>query len=534
MNKLLFLLFLILCAYFASCKAGVKVSVPQETIHNAALKYVPQMTESLKDLEIPNQHIEVSVGLGTLYADLSNIHFTINEVPKDKITTKLEKQNKIDLAILGVDGIKGFGNLIITFKYLFITEPYQCHVDIYWINFKAYMQPGWEESIQSKGRYVPAFDVRAFDIDMDFDFKLEDSILGSIVQLAKGPIKDAIKSNLLSSIKEELIQNGREIFSDIVQKLPIFMPLSEDETVVIDYSLVSIPSIENNMLIVNSRGSVINLSIPDSVNPPYPMPDDLPYRGKTNKQVQAFADSYVINVALNTLSLSNKLNTLIEAEDIPKTSPVQLNTSTLESLFPGIKELYGPNEPCDLFINVIQPLEGIILKEGGFNLIFNVEVQLIIEKNKEIPVDFSGKMNIDADIKLLENGVIQAQINDALLSNMKIISSKIDNLDLESIEIAFNFIVDLMIPSINKEYLSTLVVVLPDLDNDKLDDSELFVNESNIELGVNPLFLPNPTNNFNFKPRKEIIINMINGIFINTFKSISNKGLNKTFLFLYN
>ena len=69
------------------------------------------------------------------------------------------------------------------------------------IGDKIYQQTWKEESIQSKGRYVPAFDVRAFDIDMDFDFKLEDSILGSIVQLAKGPIKDAIKSNLLSSIK---------------------------------------------------------------------------------------------------------------------------------------------------------------------------------------------------------------------------------------------------------------------------------------------------------------------------------------------
>ncbi len=93
-------------------KAGLKVTVNQEVMKNAALKYVPQLTKELKDFVIPNQTLSVDVGFGTLYINLERIHFTVNEVPQNKISASIEN----NLLFLGSEGIKGFGNLHMNLK----------------------------------------------------------------------------------------------------------------------------------------------------------------------------------------------------------------------------------------------------------------------------------------------------------------------------------------------------------------------------------------------------------------------------------
>ncbi len=59
------------------------------------------------------------------------------------------------------------------------------------------------------------------------------------------------------------------------------------------------------------------------------------------------------------------------------------------------------------------------------------------------------------------------------------------------IEIALNVVIDLMIPSLNKEVLSNITIDLPVLDGNLLDDSKLNVSKTSIELGVNPKFVTN-------------------------------------------
>lgn len=103
---------------------------------------------------------------------------------------------------------------------------------------------------------------------------------------------------------------------------------------------------------ISIDGSVVDSKDPDErpqVNIPY-----LPIRNnKTNDSLQVFISNYFVDSLFSSFMKVHPIKFIIKQDDLPDDFPIQLDTSTLDLIFPGMVALYGDNIPVELNIEAI-------------------------------------------------------------------------------------------------------------------------------------------------------------------------------------
>ena len=495
--KIIFLYILLVTFPLFLQKSGINISISEDVIKKGLHKYVPKISSQFNDLDIPSQDVNIKVGFSNLHLGISNIKFHVTDIPVNKVTFEVRSPNIIEL---GFEDIQANGQMHIHLNYWIFSENYECWVNINSINFKALLTLDWERSIQYNNKFVPSFNVNKFKINLDFDFKLNSSVLGSIIKLFYNSIKNSIHDSLIKMAEEEFETKGKEIFSNIIQSIPLIPKIYED--IGLDYSLQDKPIIkDNNIIVIKSSGAIVNTSIPESMNPPYKMPDSLPeYDSNLNKNIQVFTNEYCVNTAINTLSLSNLLIFNLTNDQIPDSSPIKLNTTSLDAIFNGMIKRYGENVPCRMNLKITSPVKGIKLRDDiedskqGVEASLNAIVVLEVESNKikkeysqvvELILDFTSI----ATVKLEKNGILKSEIIDASIVNVEIKQSEIDSLDKEAVKSVLNLFANILIPIINKDVLDNIVIPIPEFDGNKFNDSVFNIKKDYIEFGSNPEFI---------------------------------------------
>jgi hypothetical protein len=70
------------------------------------------------------------------------------------------------------------------------------------------------------------------------------------------------------------------------------------------------------------------------------------------QQFQAYVSSYSIDSFFSSWVEVGDIATWLNATMVPANSTVQLTTSSLNELLPGIEDYYGPNVPMNIHFNV--------------------------------------------------------------------------------------------------------------------------------------------------------------------------------------
>ena len=115
----------------------------------------------------------------------------------------------------------------------------------------------------------------------------------------------------------------------------------------LDWSISHVPMINSNNLELGIKG----LFFPEKqgeVAPPV-TPPVMPYKNAADSaQLQAFVSDYLLDSLAYSYFQTNNFSIWTYHDIVPKSSPIQLNTTVLDLVFPGLLAKYGPNRYVDV------------------------------------------------------------------------------------------------------------------------------------------------------------------------------------------
>lgn len=462
-------------------KAGAKLHLNQEVLRNASKKFIPEIIKRLQNLRLPDQGWGTKFGFINLSVNLNNLIFNLSHLPAENVKISLQDPNQL---VINITGVQGNGGLQTHLKLGFVSDSFGVSYNLYWLNANIVLSTIMIPSTRVPGRNVISFKVERVDVDLDFDFDIHAPILGKVVGIIKGPIKDRLKGGIIPAFQNAIHTTGTEMMNKVIQSVDMFPTIQGD--VSLDLSLTEVPIVQNGNLILSTIGGVVNFKKPETLNPPFPMPEDLPNQGNSGLQIQVIGSTYSVNTAIDTLAKSRMLEVTITPKDV-NTGMIKLNTTSLGLVFHGLAKKYGAEKPCDFKIDVISVVDSQF-KEGGLSTNINVAISLLVEGVAESVVDMKGVAAIDVALSVADQGKAKAHINSVKLTGLEVTKDLVDKLHPERIEGTLNLLLGAVIPMINKTKLDNLVIQIPTLDNITYSGSTLHFDPKFVEFGVNPVF----------------------------------------------
>jgi len=466
-------------------RSGVKLALKDDIFYGFEKQYLPLLIEELGKINIPDTHLDVDVGISTLHIVLSQIHFNIANIRAEDIKITLQEPN---IVCVKAKNISGNGSLAVHFKLGFLSETDHVNVQVKSVNIDADAVLTTQESQTVPGKLLPSAYISRINLDVDFDFHIDGSLVAFVANLVKSVIKKYINEQIHSKLREIIMDESKLVIADIVSQLPVYVPLGY-KGLAIDYSLLSAPRVSNGYLLVNSNGAIVNLDSPISKEVSYKY-IDIPDYDPLGKSIQMFLSEYSIETAINTLYETHLLDITINPEDVPKESPIQLNTSSLSILITGLSDYYGKDKKVKIYTNVteiptFEISDNLIKAEVVTELTFYA---LLDSGEWDEALKFSTKVLASGDAVVQTQGQISGHIHTLQLSESQLIETKIKDANVKNIEIVFNFSSKLIIPILNENFLKNITIKLPTIEGISFDDSTVEIKGGYLEMNVNPKF----------------------------------------------
>ena len=255
---------------------------------------------------------------------------------------------------------------------------------------------------------------------------------------------------------------------------------------VIDYSLVSTPFIQNNFILFNSYARFINKNIKETQDKDnYFLPFNVPSYDLLGKASQVYVSEYVINTALFTFFKSKDLEILIKPEMLPQNLPIKLNTSWLGMVFKDISEVYGNDIPVNIKLIVCENPQ-MILKEKIISFILPTNVEVLVQGFEGIAVKFRTTFFVDAEFKVFEDCKISGNIKNLNIQNTKIIWSYTEDENFATnIEKQFNTLKIIALPFVNFFVLKNMHFDIPVIRGIKFTDLTISHHENFVIVNYN-------------------------------------------------
>src|SRR3569833_74655 len=128
-----------------------------------------------------------------------------------------------------------------------------------------------------------------------------------------------------------------------------------------------------------------------------------------------------------------------------------------------MKEKYGAGKSAEFVLKVSQ-VPSITLSNEKLESIVTLECILKIQikdDTYEEFVKFSTNAKVTGNVSLVEQGILQAKVNEVSMVDVKIIEKKLEIPNLEWIDDAFNFASPIAVQILNEKYLSNTQLKLP-------------------------------------------------------------------------
>lgn len=204
------------------------------------------------------------------------------------------------------------------------------------------------------------------------------------------------------------------------------------------------------------------------------------------------------NYLLDSLGYSflktHELHFWTKSSVVPKSFPIQLTTTGLNTFFPGLEAHYGPNLPVDIEYK-LERAGDVKMKENDQTMSFDGDMSVkfwvnMANATKEVAVAITAE-DFGANFTALINGMdLVANVTSAGLNNIVINSTTFGDLDLKKVAELLNDGIRLGIPFLNI-YLETLKVTIPSqlFGLFKLSDLVVKYHNNYIEAGLTPTFV---------------------------------------------
>jgi hypothetical protein len=466
-------------------KAGVKTVIKLDTVVEAERKFLPKFLNQIGDVDVPDQELAFDAKLFTVHAYLTHIHFSIKNLKAENINIAFLEPNIIRI---NAAFISGAGSFDVQFKAGFISESDHVNVAVNRVDCQADIVLTQIES-SVKGKFLPSGYIKDISFPVfDFDFDIHGSVIAGIVDLVKSMIKNTIRDKIVNALVTNIKDAGGKAIEAAIKKLPVYFNLSE-MGLDIDVSLTTPPVIENTFLILNASGAIVNQYIPESLNPPFIIPENLPDYDQSGKNAQVFLTEYSINTALNTLFLTDVLQYRVKSDDIPSDSPIKLDTTWLNTIFSGISDVYGKDKKVDILCKSSNNPTVSVNQQFHADAKATCSILVLLDSGEyDQALKFETSIKSEAKATLKELGIIQAEILSLVISESKIIETKVPGATISGIEMVINFTAKIIIPTVNAKYLNNIKVNIPTFQGVTFTNSFMMPMTGYAEVEVTPEF----------------------------------------------
>ena len=451
--------------------AGLKGAIDIKTAYLIVKYFTKDINKEISNIKVDDQTFKI----GDNKIRLKNINFGISNYSHERVKINFEHPNCIHLFL---QNIKAWGKFNAKFKLLIVKLKESVNFDIKDLSVEAKVKI---KSKKVNDRLFPDAEVIYLNYYYDFDFKLSSS-LGKLISLFKSHIKDLIRKEIDKVIRKE-INHGLQIG---LNKIPMEIKVDKKRGLVIDYSLISTPFIQNNYILFNSYARFINKNIKETQDKDnYFLPFKVPSYDLLGKSSQVYVSDYVINTALFTFFKSKDLEILITPDMIPNNLPIKLNTSWLGIIFKDISNVFGEDIPVNIRL-IVSENPQMILKEKMISFILPTNIEVLIQGFEGVAVKFRTTIFVDAEFKVFEDCKISGNIKNLTIEKTKIVWGYTEDENFSNnIEKQFNTLKIIALPFINIFVLKNMHFDLPVIRGIKFTDLTISHHENFVIVNYN-------------------------------------------------
>lgn len=263
------------------------------------------------------------------------------------------------------------------------------------------------------------------------------------VNAFSGDIKSSVQDALKSAISDAISGSANKA----LKTLPTIEPISTNPPIEIDYELIGNPVTKPNAYIaLPGLGEFYNTK--DPTESPY-TPGNLPI-GATTEMVQLIMDDYVFESAGYVLFTEEQLRIDVTPSDIPKDSPLSLNTSSFALVIPALYREY-PDYDMELHIEASSPPTFTASSDGYASVVDNGTIEVfVINSTDKIPVFTLGAEVFCSGNATISGQNIQGELT-YLKANIWLISTEIGSFSVFTLQFAVDLLIGKgVIPMANK------------------------------------------------------------------------------------
>jgi len=453
-------------------------------------KFFPIIMQKISKITVPDQEVSTKIPIfGTLGAFLTNIQVNINPITEQNVQVQFVEPNSMQLNVVNASAK---GHFDARFQCSIFKESESIDFYLTKLNLSAKITLTMKESPSEKGKFLPQASISGFNIDIDFDFDIHGKLIAQFLKLIKPLIKNLLFDKILGALRGTIQNEIQKSVDKLINKLSIYIPVPQT-SLALDYSLLSSPKVSNKFFIISITGALVDLDIPETKNPPFPIPDNIPEFDPLGKEIQVIISEFSIKTILNTLHKSDRLKFNLKSMDVPKDSPIQLNTTSLNVFLPGLTRVYGRDKLVEFFCSTTKnsTSPSVSFKHENVEGFFAVTCGLNVQLNDTIYEEafkFNTEFDFSSQLYLCEKGELHGRIKRAFFNNSTLLTSKIPEMSMDTLEGFFNFAMGIGIPIINEKFLKNYFIPLPVIEGVEFSDSKMQIRENYIEFFLNPKY----------------------------------------------
>ena len=474
MKKALFALLLV--SLSKASTTGFVTGLTSDAINDFKDSALPFILSQAEDTEIPSQTYHVGHGRFKVLLMASNIKVSALELDVEKTKVEFSEPDRISLTIAG---ISGESSLDWSYDSALAGDQGSASIDL--LETTAAMDVKLQED---QGKIVVEIENMVLSI-RDLKIQILNNPSADLANWVLSVFNDKLKDLIEESVSGNLKETFQRELNKIIGTYPSIINIGETPLAV-NYSLSTPPKVTDQYLQINSLGLFLNKDKPE-LNPPIPAPKELPDFNPDSKDIQSFVSDYTINSAFYSAFTAGLLQANITSESVPSISPIQLTTSSLDNIIPGLVKKYGKNKKVDLACEAqkspvisLQADESHGLIKGEIDTACGVIVR---DEGQAVVLDMVLDFNGTAYLK---DSFLKGSLKGMEITQLEARDNVLDKpVDTQGMMDLFNMAIELVLPS-----LDTLIfgkgIPLPKIDYVDLTDSEVVIKDGYVYVQATP------------------------------------------------
>lgn len=469
------------CVAVGALPTGLKGGMTKAMIQDFKQNQLPALMKDAVHITVQDLHENIGSGYFKVTVSLTEIKMPVINLDIDKSDLAFIEPDKVKLV---VKDLSATGSFKWQYDSVLGGDHGTSEISISKTDFSITFTLGEKE-----GR--PTLSIPKSELTIgDLNIQIHGTPSAKFVNWLAGVYKDKLKKFISEEFVKTMETAINEQLMQSMSSVPLWIEIP-NTPLAVNYTLTAPPKVTSSYIEISSLGLVVNKASPNYY-PPVAPPQPLPAIQDTGKHLQLWLTEYTINTAFYAAFTSGMLTAKITSEMIPSSSPVKLDTTSLNAILPGISDKYGKDKKCDIKCtakdNPIMSIEGPSSYKPNGQISGATDSECVISvRDQGDAVVLLTKVAYSISV-YLEDWKIKGSVESAEITELEIEENNIGKeIKTNEVKETLNFFIGLVLPYSNMTILGP-GIPLPKSEGVDLTDSEAKLGKGYIFIQANPKF----------------------------------------------